>query len=220
MKKFLYFKEPVDENPFLENYYKYPEEWAFHVEAFMMTEWQSQLRKAYMDAFNKNLMLLSDWGIVDAFIEMLFYDQRILDIDCFTTLKNMSDMLHIIDPETIFFLDIDVDHAKDNIKKRGRGCELDCGLAGKKSDYLELLRTRSMDSIYQMKSKNSNIDVQFIHDKNLHIADKIIMKHCDVKHKYIWITGIIGSGKSYICEKLLNEFGGGIWQKNKRTQIT
>jgi len=208
MKKFLYFKEPVDENPFLEKFYKSPREYSFHIETFMLTRWQSMLRKAYLRAFNRDMILLSDWGIVEAFINMLFHDDQTLSLEEYRLLKELSEILYDIYPDVIYFLDIDIDKAKENIKRRGRSCEK--AIASENSGYLELLRSHKMEAITKMR-EFADIKLIFIHNKNLKDADKIILRNHSDKLRYIWVTGIIGAGKSYVCKKLIKATKGDIY---------
>ena len=113
--------EKFDENPFLEEFYKNPDHYAFQTQLwFLLSRYRQQQDLQQMDLFTS--YLISDYMFVKDRLfaalnlndnEMKLYDMvaRILE-------KN------IIQPDLVIFLQSDTERLMENIKKRGRDYEV------------------------------------------------------------------------------------------------
>ena len=113
--------EKFDENPFLEEFYKNPDHYAFQTQLwFLLSRYRHQQDLQQMDLFTS--ALISDYMFVKDRLfaalnlndnEMKLYDMvaRILE-------KN------IVQPDLVIFLQSDTERLMENIKKRGRDYEV------------------------------------------------------------------------------------------------
>ncbi len=113
--------EKFDENPFLEEFYKNPDHYAFQTQLwFLLSRYRQQQDLQQMDLFTS--ALISDYMFVKDRLfaalnlndnEMKLYDMvaRILE-------KN------IVQPDLVLFLQSDTERLMENIKKRGRDYEV------------------------------------------------------------------------------------------------
>ena len=113
--------EKFDENPFLEEFYKNPDHYAFQTQLwFLLSRYRQQQDLQQMDLFTS--ALISDYMFVKDRLfaalnlndnEMQLYDMvaRILE-------KN------IVQPDLVIFLQSDTERLMENIKKRGRDYEV------------------------------------------------------------------------------------------------
>ena len=113
--------EKFDENPFLEEFYKNPDHYAFQTQLwFLLSRYRQQQDLQQMDLFTS--ALISDYMFVKDRLfaalnlndnEMKLYDMvaRILE-------KN------IVQPDLVIFLQSDTERLMENIKKRGRDYEV------------------------------------------------------------------------------------------------
>jgi deoxyadenosine/deoxycytidine kinase len=113
--------EKFEENPFLEEFYKDPDHYAFQTQLwFLLSRYRQQQDLQQMDLFTS--ALVSDYMFVKDRLfaalnlndnEMKLYDMvaRILE-------KN------IVEPDLVIFLQSDTERLMENIKKRGRDYEV------------------------------------------------------------------------------------------------
>jgi len=113
--------EKFEENPFLEEFYKDPDHYAFQTQLwFLLSRYRQQQDLQQMDLFTSTLV--SDYMFVKDRLfaalnlndnEMKLYDMvaRILE-------KN------IVEPDLVIFLQSDTERLMENIKKRGRDYEV------------------------------------------------------------------------------------------------
>ena len=113
--------EKFEENPFLEEFYKDPNHYAFQTQLwFLLSRYRQQQNLQQMDLFTSSL--ISDYMFVKDRLfaalnlndnEMKLYDMvaRILE-------KN------IVQPDLVIFLQSDTERLMENIKKRGRDYEV------------------------------------------------------------------------------------------------
>ena len=113
--------EKFEENPFLEEFYKDPDHYAFQTQLwFLLSRYRQQQDLQQMDLFTS--YLVSDYMFVKDRLfaalnlndnEMKLYDMvaRILE-------KN------IVEPDLVIFLQSDTERLMENIKKRGRDYEV------------------------------------------------------------------------------------------------
>jgi len=135
--------EAVDENPYLEDYYKDIQRWSFNLEVYFLKERFHDL----IDIQNANHTIIQDRTIFEGvyvFMEnnksMGNFSER--DYDTYMELfEQMMEVVHY--PDLMIYLRASVPHLVGNIQKRGRDYEQQMQL-----DYLENLNKRYDDFIF------------------------------------------------------------------------
>lgn len=110
-------KEIVDENPFLSDFYDDIEKWSFQTEMFFLCNRYKQIR----DIESLNQGIVSDYHIHKNKI----FAKNTLDAKEFDKFSRIFDILteDIEMPNTIIFLDADLDVLKSRIAQRNRSFE-------------------------------------------------------------------------------------------------
>lgn len=114
--------EVVDENEYLEKFYKDIRKYSFPMQIYLLNQRFSQHQKMVWSQKNT----IQDRTIYEdvIFAKMLYEDGLMekLDFETYCDLyKNMSNFLHR--PDLIIYLDVDPKIAFERIKKRSRNCE-------------------------------------------------------------------------------------------------
>ncbi|MDU1578016.1 MAG: deoxynucleoside kinase [Staphylococcus epidermidis] len=124
-------KEIVDENPFLSDFYDDIEKWSFQTEMFFLCNRYKQIR----DIESLNQGIVSDYHIFDKF-------SRIFDI--------LTEDIEM--PNTIIFLDADLDVLKSRIAQRNRSFESQI-----EDDYLLTLKKDYLAYYESLKNDGANV---------------------------------------------------------------
>ena len=113
--------EKFDENPFLEEFYKNPDHYAFQTQLwFLLSRYRQQQDLQQMDLFTS--ALISDYMFVK---DRLFAALNLNDNE-----MKLYDMVarilerNIVQPDLVIFLQSDTERLMENIKKRGRDYEV------------------------------------------------------------------------------------------------
>ena len=113
--------EKFDENPFLEEFYKNPDHYAFQTQLwFLLSRYRQQQDLQQMDLFTS--ALISDYMFVK---DRLFAALNLNDNE-----MKLYDMVarilerNIVQPDLVIFLQSDTERLMENIKKRGRDYEM------------------------------------------------------------------------------------------------
>jgi len=113
--------EKFGENPFLEEFYKNPDHYAFQTQLwFLLSRYRQQQDLQQMDLFTS--ALVSDYMFVK---DRLFAALNLNDNE-----MNLYDMVarilekNIVEPDLVIFLQSDTERLMENIKMRGRDYEL------------------------------------------------------------------------------------------------
>ncbi|MBI72134.1 MAG: deoxynucleoside kinase [Candidatus Marinimicrobia bacterium] len=154
--------EEFEDNPFLSEFYKDPERYAFQTQLFfLLSRYKQQLDFQQIDIFTKSIV--SDYMFMKDRIfaslnlsekEMNLYDNVALILE-----KNM------INPDLIIFLQSDTDRLMRNIKSRGRNYESNMDW-----NYIDALNQIYNEFFFRYDKSplliiNTN-DIDFVNDKN------------------------------------------------------
>ena len=113
--------EKFDENPFLEEFYKNPDHYAFQTQLwFLLSRYRQQQDLQQMDLFTSSL--ISDYMFVKdrlfAALNLNDNEMKLYDMVACILEKN------IVQPDLVIFLQSDTERLMENIKKRGRDYEV------------------------------------------------------------------------------------------------
>lgn len=126
--------EPVETNPYLDDFYADQERYGFAMQVFLLNERYRQHQSVVWGSKN----VIQDRTIYeDPVFAKLLYDSGKMSSRDYETYKslftNMTNFLHR--PDVIVYLDVSVDTAMKRIAARGRECEV-----GIPREYLEKLK--------------------------------------------------------------------------------
>lgn len=147
-KTFGFYKEKeiVDENPFLSDFYDDIEKWSFQTEMFFLCNRYKQIR----DIESLNQGIVSDYHIHKNKI----FAKNTLDAKEFDKFSRIFDILteDIEMPNTIIFLDADLDVLKSRIAQRNRSFESQI-----EDDYLLTLKKDYLAYYESLKNDGANV---------------------------------------------------------------
>lgn len=147
-KTFAFYeeKEIVDENPFLSDFYDDIEKWSFQTEMFFLCNRYKQIR----DIESLNQGIVSDYHIHKNKI----FAKNTLDAKEFDKFSRIFDILteDIEMPNTIIFLDADLDVLKSRIAQRNRSFESQI-----EDDYLLTLKKDYLAYYESLKNDGANV---------------------------------------------------------------
>ncbi|MCF8247864.1 MAG: deoxynucleoside kinase [Saprospiraceae bacterium] len=125
--------EQFTDNPFLPEFYKNPERYAFPVELFFMTERHKQLQEVLSQRELFPQLMLADYY----FIKTLLFAKNNLNDEEYRLFKRLFDTLNTAfrKPDLLVYLHRSVPDLVSNIHKRGREIEKDI-----RPDYLQSLQ--------------------------------------------------------------------------------
>ena len=135
--------EVVDQNPYLEDYYKDIHRWSFNLEVFFLKERFRDL----IDISQSADTIIQDRTIYEGvyvFMENNHAMGQLSDRDYETFMELFDQMMAVVrQPELMIYLKASVPHLVGNIQKRGRNYEQSIQL-----EYLENLNRRYDEFIY------------------------------------------------------------------------
>lgn len=135
--------EAVDHNPYLDDYYRDIERWAFNLEVYFLKERFRDL----ISIARADHTVIQDRTIYEGvyvFMENNHAMGQLSDRDYETYMELFRQMLSVVkQPDLMIYLRASVPHLVGNIQKRGRDYEQQMQL-----DYLENLNSRYDDFIY------------------------------------------------------------------------
>ncbi|MCG2487709.1 deoxynucleoside kinase [Staphylococcus epidermidis] len=139
-------KEIVDENPFLSDFYDDIEKWSFQTEMFFLCNRYKQIR----DIESLNQGIVSDYHIHKNKI----FAKNTLDAKEFDKFSRIFDILteDIEMPNTIIFLDADLNVLKSRIAQRNRSFESHI-----EDDYLLTLKKDYLAYYESLKNDGANV---------------------------------------------------------------
>ena len=154
--------EEFDENPFLPDFYKDPERFAFQTQLFFLLQrYRQQQELRQVDMFQK--LLITDYMFVkDRLFASLNLGEK--EMQLYDTVANLLER-NIIKPDLVIYLQADTDTLMKNIAKRGR--EMETGITYEYIDALSQVYTeyffRYQDTPLVIINTN-NID--FVHNED------------------------------------------------------
>ena len=115
-------REEFDENPFLPDFYKDPERFAFQTQLFFLLQrYRQQQELRQVDMFQK--LLITDYMFVkDRLFASLNLSEK--EMQLYDTVANLLER-NIIKPDLVIYLQADTDTLMKNIALRGREMETD-----------------------------------------------------------------------------------------------
>jgi len=115
-------REEFDENPFLPDFYKDPERFAFQTQLFFLLQrYRQQQELRQVDMFQK--LLITDYMFVkDRLFASLNLGEK--EMQLYDTVANLLER-NIIKPDLVIYLQADTDTLMKNIALRGREMETD-----------------------------------------------------------------------------------------------
>lgn len=154
--------EKFDENPFLEEFYKDPDHYAFQTQLwFLLSRYRQQQDLQQMDLFTS--YLISDYMFVKdrLFAALNLNDNEMKLYDMVARILEKS----IIQPDLVIFLQSDTERLMENIKNRGRDYE-----ASMDWKYIDALNQIYNEYFFRYDKSplliiNSN-DIDFVNNKS------------------------------------------------------
>ena len=135
--------EPVDYNPYLEDYYKDIPRWSFNLEIYFL----KQRFRDLLEIAQSEKTIIQDRTIYEGVYVFTANNKamdNLSDRDYDTYMELFEQMMTIVKyPDLMIYLKAEVPHLVQNIQKRGRDYEQTMPI-----DYLENLNTRYNEFIY------------------------------------------------------------------------
>lgn len=135
--------EPVDYNPYLEDYYKDIPRWSFNLEIYFL----KQRFRDLLEIAQSEKTIIQDRTIYEGVYVFTANNKamgNLSDRDFDTYMELFEQMVTIVKyPDLMIYLKAEVPHLVQNIQKRGRDYEQTMPI-----DYLENLNTRYNEFIY------------------------------------------------------------------------
>ena len=154
--------EEFDENPFLPDFYKDPERFAFQTQLFFLLQrYRQQQELRQVDMFQK--LLVTDYMFVkDRLFASLNLNEK--EMQLYDTVANLLER-NIIKPDLVIYLQADTDTLMKNIAQRGREMETDITY-----DYIDALSQVYTEYFFRYQETplviiNTN-NIDFVHNKN------------------------------------------------------
>lgn len=138
INKYSVFEEPVDNNPFLVDYYKDPTRWSFTLQVYYFWERYKQSQEAFMKSMRGETVVLDSSLYSDFAFAILQHKGGYFTNDEYKTYLNMHKIIaaQTAYPDLVVFLKLSPEQALERIKKRSRDCESNIPI-----DYLKNLES-------------------------------------------------------------------------------
>lgn len=119
------FEEPVDNNPFLSDYYKDPARWSFTLQVYYLWERYKQAQEAFMRSMKGETVILDSSLYSDFAFAMLQHNEGYFTDDEYNTYLNMHKIItaQTAYPDITIWLQLSPEQTLERIKKRSRDCE-------------------------------------------------------------------------------------------------
>jgi len=154
--------EEFEENPFLPDFYKDPERYAFQAQLFFLLQrYRQQQELRQVDMF-QNLLITDYMFVKDRLFASLNLNEK--EMHLYDTVANLLER-NIIKPDLVIYLQADTDTLTKNIVARGREMEQDITW-----DYIDALNQVYTEYFFRYQEtplviiNTSNID--FVHNEN------------------------------------------------------
>lgn len=147
------FEEPVDNNPFLSDYYKDPNRWSFTLQVYYLWERYKQVQEAFMKSMKGETVILDSSIYSDFAFAMLQHSSGYFTDDEYNTYTNMHRIItaQTAYPNITIWLQLSPEQTLERIKERSRDCESEIPLK-----YLKSLN-KAYQSVLEKLSKHTNI---------------------------------------------------------------
>ena len=147
------FEEPVDNNPFLSDYYKDPNRWSFTLQVYYLWERYKQVQEAFMKSMKGETVILDSSIYSDFAFAMLQHDRGYFTDDEYNTYINMHRIItaQTAYPDVVIWLQLSPEQTLERIKERSRDCESEIPLK-----YLKSLN-KAYQTVLEKLSKHTSI---------------------------------------------------------------
>ena len=149
--------EAVENNPYLEDYYRDIHRWSFNLEVFFLKERFRDL----INIRNSSHTVLQDRSIFEGVYVFMANNKamgHLSDRDYATYMELFEQMIEVVKyPDLLIYLRASVPHLVANIQKRGRGYEQTMQL-----EYLQNLNRRYEDFIADYPGRQMVVDVDHL----------------------------------------------------------
>ena len=155
-RNYVPFFEPVETNPYLEDYYKDPKRFAFTMQVHLLWERYKMFQNAYYRSLQGEVCVLDRSPQGDYAFALVQDMDGYFTKNEFTTYQNMNKILHsqMASSDLMIWLDISPKEAVERIKKRSRECECSISL-----EYLEHLYKAYITVIGILKKRTNVVIV-------------------------------------------------------------
>lgn len=154
--------EKFDENPFLPDFYRDPERYAFQTQLFfLLSRYRQQLEIRQMDVFHK--LVISDYMFVkDRLFASLNLDEK--EMSLYDSVANMLER-NVINPDLVIYLQADTDRLMQRIISRERDFEKNIS-----RDYIDALNQVYNEFFFRYQDSplfiiNTN-DIDFVNNED------------------------------------------------------
>lgn len=148
-------KEPVDENPYLEKFYRDPQRYALEMQFWLMSRRFAMHQEAVEHIWRTGQGVIMDRSIYgDAIFAKKNHLDDNIDEMGYQNYLNMRDAMfrYLLVPHVAIFLQAPVDICLERIESRNRSCEQKIPRA-----YLEGLNSLYMELKLDLKSRGANV---------------------------------------------------------------
>ena len=147
--------EPVDSNPYLTNFYKDPQRWAFSMQIDLLLKRYAMHKLANMEAMSTSQFngVVLDRGLPGdrVFAKVAYLSGNISELEWDTYNRAFTYLTYNLgSPDMLIFLDVDPKVAKDRLEARKREAE-----DGIPLDYYKKLYRGYLDMITEIESGNT-----------------------------------------------------------------
>ena len=169
------FFEPVETNPYLEDYYREPERYAFTMQVHLLWERYKMFQNAYYRSLQGEVCVLDRSPQGDYAFALVQDMDGYFTKNEFQTYKNMNQILHsqMANSDLVIWLDISPEEVVERIKKRSRNCECNIPI-----EYLQHLYEAYQTVLASLEKRTSvvRIDARPNVDIVLANVEKVIDK--------------------------------------------
>ena len=153
LNNYTVFEEPVDSNPFLNDYYKDPNRWSFTLQVYYLWERYKQAQEAFIKSMKGETVILDSSIYSDFAFAMLQHNRGYFTDDEYNTYTNMHKIIatQTAYPDITIWLQLSPEQTLERIKERSRDCESEIPLK-----YLKSLN-KAYQSVLEKLSKHTNI---------------------------------------------------------------
>lgn len=172
------FEEPVDNNPFLNDYYKDQKRWSFTLQVFYLWERYKQSQEAFMKSMRGETVILDSSIYSDFAFAILQHNSGYFTDDEYNTYINMHKIIaaQTAYPDVAVWLQLSPEQTLERIKERSRDCESEIPL-----EYLNNLN-KAYQVVLEKLSKHTNIvtvDATQNADAVYENVNQLINSYCD-----------------------------------------
>lgn len=157
------YYEPVNDNPFLVDYYKEQTRWAFSSQVYYLWERYKQSQEAFLQSLRGETVIIDSSVYSDLVFVLVQNQANYFTEGEFNTYINMHKILssQMATPDLVIWLELKPEQAMERIKKRSRECE-----SGVKLEYLQRLYSAYQDVLGRIEKHANVVRIDATPDSN------------------------------------------------------